>query len=331
MNQMTKSPKSFFKTIMLFGLLCFLSGCSSTTTIYHGLDERDANDIVVFLADKGIKAYKVQSSSSTTGGGQHEILWDISVNSGDETRAMALLRSAGLPRRAGESLLSIFKQGGLVPSEMQQKIRYEAGLGAQIASTIRKIDGVLDARVQLSFPEADPLNPNKKKGEVTASVFVKHNGVLDDPNSQLIPKIRRLVASAVQGLKYENVTVIPIKASYAEMTLPTTREKEKEWVRVWSVVLAKESATRFRIIFFSFLIFILILLLVLGWTFWKIHKILPGGGAKQYFTYHPFEGEEKKEEKPEGEEEEEGEEETVSEKEPVETEAPPEELDEEEE
>ncbi|NGX58369.1 MAG: Nodulation protein NolT [Chlamydiae bacterium] len=328
MCQVSKSPKSLFSYLLMLVILIVFTGCSSTTTIYHGLDERDANDILVYLDNKGIKSYKIQAAA-TGGGAQKEILWDIAVPNEDEKHAMALLRAAGLPRRAGQSLLTIFEKGGLVPSELEEKIRYEAGLGEQIASTIRKIDGVLDAEVQLSFPEDDPLNPERKKGDVTASVYVKHTGVLDDPNTQLIPKIRRLVASAIQGLKFENVTVIPDKARYADISLReqrTRQEAEKEWVRVWTVVLAKESSSRFQTIFFTFLIIILLLFVFVGWTFWKIHRLLPGGGVKQYFTFIPFkptaEAPEEEEEEPEEDEE------TVSEKEPVETEAPPEELEE---
>jgi len=334
MSLYTGSPRVFLRYLGLLLLTLLVVGCSSSTTIYHSLDERDANDIIVYLDNKGIKAYKIQSAGGGPGG-QDVVLWDIAVPYEDEKQAMALLRSAGLPRRQGQSLLTIFEKGGLVPSELEEKIRYEAGLGEQIASTIRKIDGVLDAEVQLSFPEVDPLNPEKKKGDVTASVYVKHTGVLDDPNTQLIPKIRRLVASAIQGLKFDNVTVIPDKARYADISLREQRARqqlEKDWVRVWTLIVAKESSRRFQTIFFIFLIVILLLLLFLGWTFWKIHRLLPGGGAKQYFAFTPFipEGEHSPEKKPEeGEEEKEAE--TVAEREPVETEAPPEELEEEEE
>ena len=334
MSQFTRSPRVFFHYLTLLFVAIAVTGCSSTTTIYHSLDERDANDIIVYLDNKGIKAYKIQSVGGGPGG-QDKVLWDIAVAHDDEKQAMALLRSAGLPRRAGQSLLTIFQKGGLVPSELEEKIRYEAGLGEQIASTIRKIDGVLDAEVQLSFPEVDPLNPEKKKGDVTASVYVKHTGVLDDPNTQLIPKIRRLVASAIQGLKFDNVTIIPDKARYADISLreqKARRESEKEWVRVWTLVVAKESSRRFQTIFFIFLIAILVLLLLVGWTFWKIHNLLPGGGVKQYFSFSPFKPgvEAKPEEGVEGEEEEEEDDETVAEREPVETEAPPEELEEDE-
>jgi type III secretion protein J len=274
--------------------LCFLTSCESRRTIVNGLDEKEANEIIVFLSNKGIDASKVQAQSGDTGGGNKPILWNISVDSSQATEAMAMLNQAGLPRRRGESLLKIFNNVGLVPSAMQEKVRYQAGLAEQIASTIRKIDGVLDADVQISFPEEDPLNPGNSKQKITASVYVKHSGVLDDPNAHLQTRIKRLVAGSVPGLDYDNVTVIGDRARYSDTSTSTFQgslgmgEEEKSYVNVWSVVIAKESLSRFRIIFFSFTISLLILLLSLIWLLWKFFPFIKELGFKHLFNYHPF-------------------------------------------
>lgn len=278
--------------LLLLATVSLLTSCESRKTIVNGLDEKEANEILVFLASKGIDANKVQAASEGGGGGSRAVLWNINVETSQANEAMALLNQAGLPRRRGQNLLGIFSNVGLVPSGMEQKIRYQAGLAEQIASTIRKIDGVLDADVQLSFPEEDPLNPTAIKQKITASVYVKHNGVLDDPNAHLITRIKRLVAGSVPGLDYDYVTVIGDRARFSEG--PGTSgylgmEEERSYVNVWSLILAKESLTRFRIIFFSFTISLLILTLVLIWLLWKFHLLLKeAGGFKQLLDYHPF-------------------------------------------
>ena len=229
-----------------------MTSCQNQTTIVNGLDQNEANEILVFLSSKGIDANKVVSAGKTGTGASATALWDIAVNTEQVTEAMSLLNQAGLPRRRGQNLLGIFSNVGLVPSDLEQKIRYEAGLAETIASTIRKIDGVLDANVQISFPQEDPLNPGQYKGKITASVYVKHSGVLDDPNSHLISKIKRLVASSITGLDYDNVTVIPDRARYSEIQpgAGVVGEEEKQYVNVWSIILAKDSVTKFRILFF---------------------------------------------------------------------------------
>ena len=273
----------------LCACLLLFTGCASQRTIVNALDEREANEIQVFLSSKGITAIKVQSTEGGGPGGSKIILWDIKVNEDQATEAMSLLNQAGLPRRKGQSLLGIFAGGGLVPSELQEKIRYQAGLAEQIASTIRKIDGILDAEIQVSIPEENPLNTTgEKKEKITASVYVKHSGVLDDPNAHLVNKIRRLVAASVPGLNYDNVTVIGDRARYRNV-IEGAQAGEEKFVSIWSIILAAQSVTLFRIIFFSFVTAILLLLLSLIWLLWKLLPLLNRhGGIKELFHMRPI-------------------------------------------
>ncbi|ADI37471.1 type III secretion periplasmic lipoprotein [Waddlia chondrophila 2032/99] len=301
--------------------LSLLTGCEKRKTIVNGLDEREANEIVVFLSNEGVDAAKVKSAEGSGGGGSKIALWDISVPEEQAIEAMSMLNRAGLPKRSGQSLLGIFSNTGLVPSEMQERIRYQAGLAEQIASTIRKFDGVLDAEVQISFPEEDPLNPGQKKGEITASVYVKHSGVLDDPNTHAITKIKRLVTGAVTGLKYDNVTVIADRARFADFPigLQRARDEDKEYVSVWTIIVAKESLNRFRLVFFSFTLLLLFLILAFVWISWKISPLIKeNGGFSSLFSLSPMTSKKKKKEKKR--ENEEGAEEG-SEEEPIEKES----------
>lgn len=293
--QAIRTTSSLLRCLLLVTLfLSLMTSCESRKIIVNGLDEREANEILVFLSNKNVDAVKVQNVAAAGGGGGGSkiVLWDISVDSNQALDAMAYLNQAGLPRRRSQNLLNIFTGAGLVPSEMEQKIRYQAGLAEQIASTIRKIDGILDAEVQISFPEEDPLNPAEKKQKITASVYVKHNGVLDDPNSHLTTKIKRLVAASVPGLDYDNVTIIGERARFSDFPMgisPSVSEEEKHYVNIWSLIIAKESVTRFRLIFFTFTILILLLAISLIWLGWKMYPFIKElGGIKELFKLHPL-------------------------------------------
>lgn len=288
---------------LLFFCICLplLTSCESRRIIVNALDEREANEILVFLSSKGVDAIKVQNAGAGGGAGAKIVLWDISVNDTQALEAMSYLNQAGLPRRRSQNLLNIFTGAGLVPSEMEQKIRYQAGLAEQIASTIRKMDGILDAEVQISFPEEEPLNPTAKKQPITASVFAKHNGILEDPNAHMVSKIKRLVAAGVPGLDYDNVTVVGERARYNEFQLELglgNGEENKQYVTVWGLIIGKESLTRFRIVFFSFTILLLLLALALVWMAWKIYPILKEhGGIKELWHLRPLPNEKKEEPK----------------------------------
>lgn len=275
--------------LLVFPLL-FLTSCDSHKTIVNGLDQAEANEILVFLATKNIHAVKIPVAGAT-GGAAKKTTFDISVPTEQAGDAMALLNQVGLPRRPSQSLLDIFSSQNLVPSEMQEQIRYQAGLASQIASTIRKIDGVLDAEVQISFPKEDPLNPGSKKDKITASVYVKYAGMLEDPNVHLTSKIKRLVAASVTGLDYDNVTVILDRARFGESTSGISQlgGEEKSFVKIWSVVVAQESVTQFRLLFFSFSILILLLIVSIIWLGWKFYPVLKNhGGWKELFRIHPI-------------------------------------------
>jgi len=268
---------------LLFILLSFLllTGCEKPSVIVNSIPEREANEIVVFLASKGIPAMKIAASSGgAVGGAATEAMFNISVDEKQIVDAMAILNSNGLPRKKAPQLLELFAKSGLVSSEREENIRYQAGLSAQIAGTIRKIDGVLDADVKLSIPQEASGIPGATTGpqrKITAAVFVKHQGILDDPNSHLVTKIKRLVSGSVSGLDTSDVTVISDRARFADISVDELTEEitpqAKEYVSIWSIVLSKGSTSRFRVLFFTLIISMILFALLLIWMLWKFYPI----------------------------------------------------------
>lgn len=279
--------------------LFFLTGCEQKTMIINDIDQREANEIVVFLASKGIAAEKVAGVSTAPGGTEGGTKYSISVEEGKATDAMAILNQNGFPRKKGTTLLELFAGGGLMSSDKQENIRYQAGLAQQIANMIRKIDGVIEADVQLSFPPessnlALPGTAQAAPTKITAAVYVKHMGILDDPNSHLITKIKRLVAGSVSGLDINDVTVISDRSRFTDVTLTPSLEplepQAKEYVSIWSIVMSKSSASRFRFIFFLLMACALIFAVILGWILWKFYPILKKGGLKALLNPIPLQG-----------------------------------------
>lgn len=269
---------SIFKVVFLL----LLAGCAGNQSIVSNIDERDANEIVVFLASKGIVAQKVSAPSSAVGGaGASSELFNISVSEDQSTQAMALLNRYGLPRKQGTNLLTLFAGGGLVSSDREETIRYQAGLTEELKNTIRKMDGVLDADVQISFPPTDvtPV-PGTPPPKATAAVYVKHQGVMEDPNSHMEVKIKRLMAGSINNLSYEDVSVISDRARLADITLQGEGEMigaktlQQTYVSIWGVVLTKASLARFRFIFFTFILIMLLLAGGIGWLLYKFYPLM---------------------------------------------------------
>jgi type III secretion protein J len=290
---------SLFRTlcsILFLSLtLVTLSGCDQKVPIVNGVNQREANEIIVFLGSNGISAVKTQGSSGA--GAQSEPKWDISVDTKHSTDAMAILNQNGLPRVKGVNLLDLFGKPSMMSSEKEGVIRYQAGLAEQIASTIRKIDGVLDADVQISFPPSDNSQTlpweNTTPPKVSAAVYVKHQGVLDDPNSHLITKIKRLVAGSVQDLDINDVTVISDKARFTDIKMNQMPQalsaEDKGYINIWSIVMSKSSASRFRTLFFFLSLFVVVFGTFTVWLLWKLYPTLKrSGGIKGLLNLAPF-------------------------------------------
>ena len=283
---------------LLFISLLFLCGCENNVVIINDIPQREANEIVVFLASKDIIAVKLASTSAGPGAAPGtEMTWNIAVDEKKRIDALAVLNYNGLPRKKSTTLLELFAKQGLISSEKEEVIRYQAGLAAQIAGTIRKIDGVIDANVELSIPEDTGVIPGMqtegtKPKRVKASVYVKHQGIVDDPNSHLISKIKRLVSGSVTGLDVNDVTVISDRSRFTDITLQDIEEdlspKMKEYVSIWSIVMNRASTTRFRFLFFSLIFATIIFAVSIGWMLWKFYPILKKRGIKNLFKPAPF-------------------------------------------
>ncbi len=271
--------KHFFRLASLLALL-FLASCETNQTIVNNISEREANEIVVYLASKGIDAQKVVAPATGVGGGTATVQYMITVASDRSIDAMSILNKVGLPRRQGTTLLDLFAKSGLMSSTLEETVRYQAGLAEELRNTIRKIDGVIDADVQISFPNATQAAaavPGAPQQKITAAVYVKHQGILEDPNSHIEVKIKRLMSGSVSGLSYDDVAVISDRSRFADITLtaegePIGGKALQTHASIWGLVMTQSSVGRFRFIFFSFII---LLLLSLGLSGWLAYRFYP--------------------------------------------------------
>ena len=262
--------------LLLIALAALFAGCAENRTIVNNLEERDANEIVVFLASRGINATKVTAPAAETGGAK-ALLFNIAVPEDKTLDAMALLNSNGLPRRRAETLLQLFAKKGLMTSDREETIRYQAGVEDQLKNIICKIDGVLDAEVQISFPKTENIiGAETTPPKIKAAVYVKHQGVFDNPNNHLETKIKRLLAGSIENLEFDNISVIADRSRLAEAGIQDKTElfqdREDQFIRIWSITISKASAARFRSLFF---LLIALILGVGGAAGFLIYKFYP--------------------------------------------------------
>src|SRR5215831_21092721 len=113
------------------------------------------------------------------------------------------LAESGLPKGGGVGYEIFDKTDALGSTTFVQNINHLRALEGELSRTIRAIDRVQAARVHLVLPER-PLF-SRDKVDASASIVLKVRGTLE---TQQVRAIRHLVASAVNGLKPERVSVI---------------------------------------------------------------------------------------------------------------------------
>jgi flagellar M-ring protein FliF len=113
------------------------------------------------------------------------------------------LAEGGLPKGGGVGYEIFDKSDALGSTTFVQNINHLRALEGELARTISSLDRVQAARVHLVLPDR-PLF-SRDKIDPTASIVLKVRGTLEP---QQVRAVRHLVATAVNGLRPERVSVI---------------------------------------------------------------------------------------------------------------------------
>ncbi len=119
------------------------------------------------------------------------------------TRVRMKLAEGGLPKGGGVGYEIFDKSDTLGATSFVQNINHLRALEGELARTIKAIDRVQAARVHLVLPER-PLF-SRDKVEPSASIVLRVRGALE---ASQVRAIRHLVASAVNGMKPQRVSVV---------------------------------------------------------------------------------------------------------------------------
>src|SRR5690348_58429 len=119
------------------------------------------------------------------------------------TRLRMQFAESGLPKGGGVGYEIFDKSESLGTTSFVQNINSLRALEGELARTIRAIDRVQAARVHLVLPER-PLF-SRDKAEPSASIVLRVRGALD---ASQVRAVRHLVASAVNGLKPQRVSIV---------------------------------------------------------------------------------------------------------------------------
>jgi flagellar M-ring protein FliF len=119
------------------------------------------------------------------------------------SRLRMKLAEGGLPKGGGIGYEIFDKSDTLGSTSFVQNINHLRALEGELARTIKALDRVQFARVHLVMPERTLFA--RDQAEPSASIVLKVRGQLE---AQQVRAIRHLVASAVNGLKPQRVSIV---------------------------------------------------------------------------------------------------------------------------
>jgi flagellar M-ring protein FliF len=181
-------------TLALIGFFSFLMVQMTTpqmVPLFTDLSVDDSASIVKDLERQAVP-YQLKSDGAI-----------IMVSKDKVARLRMKLAESGLPKGGGVGYEIFDKTDSLGTTTFVQNINHLRALEGELARTIRSIDRVQAARVHLVLPER-PLF-SRDKVDASASIVLKVRGAIEP---QQVRAVRHLVASAVNGLKPERVSVI---------------------------------------------------------------------------------------------------------------------------
>ncbi|MEY3176297.1 MAG: pscJ type export protein [Planctomycetota bacterium] len=226
--EVIKSSRSLVAALLL---LIAISGCSGRVELFGGLSEKECNEMLAILGESDIQAMKISDGEKTFG----LQVWDSELSS-----SIVVLRNAGYPRSEFQGISEEFPQTGLISSPYQERIRYMHALSEELALTVTKVDGVIDARVHIVLPESTAFGEQMTPS--SASVFIKHSSEVRMEN--VVPEIKDFVANSVEGLDANKVAVVLVESVALKRQIESASQAKFE--RVFNVEVRPNSAAYLR-------------------------------------------------------------------------------------
>ncbi len=178
------------------GLAGYYLSRPTMETLYSGLDRDDISAIGAALREAGVP-FDVNAESTV-----------VLTPAGQAAAARMILAEKGLPRSGAVGNELYDKLGSLGLTSFMQDVTRLRALEGELARTIQMMRTVKAARVHIVL--ADEGSFRRERQPSSSSVVIRTDGGDDRATGQAI---RHLVASAVPGMKVEDVTVLNVDGS----------------------------------------------------------------------------------------------------------------------
>ncbi len=178
-------------TLLFLVFMIAQMGGQGMSPVFKGLSPQDGGAIIQRLEQLNIP-YTASSDGTS-----------ISVPESQSGRVRMLLAEEGLPAGGGVGYEIFNQPEGFGTTSFVQNINQQRALEGELARTIRTIQQVSNARVQLVLPRRELFS--RDSSQARASVFLELRGTL---NREQIQAVQHLVSNGVPGLEPDRVSIV---------------------------------------------------------------------------------------------------------------------------
>jgi flagellar M-ring protein FliF len=170
---------------------------SNFRPLFTDLAPEDAAPVVQKLKEEGV-LYRLSSNGGT-----------ISVPDDRVAELRLDMAGAGLPK-SGRLGFELFDKANFGITEFAEHVNYRRALEGELERSVMSVAQIEQARVHISMPEESVFLEARQPAKASVLVKIRRGAALPE---SAIPAITNLVASAVEGLAPESVSVLDMRGN----------------------------------------------------------------------------------------------------------------------
>jgi flagellar M-ring protein FliF len=160
--------------------------------LYRGMSGEDAAQATQKLKEGNIE-YRLEDDGNT-----------VLVPTDKASEARLLLAREGLPK-SGRIGFELFDKTNFATTDFAEQVNYRRALEGELERTIASLGEIEKARVHLTFPKDSVFVESRQPAKASVLLNLRHSASLAPEN---VAAIAHLVASAVEGLSPQQVTIV---------------------------------------------------------------------------------------------------------------------------
>ena len=177
--------------VAVAALFFHLTQSADFKPLYSGLSPQDAQSVVQRLAAKNIR-YELSTDGGT-----------VRVPADELDKVRLDFASEGMPQ-TGRLGFELFDKPNWAGSDFSEQVNYQRALEGELERTIQTLGNVESVRVHLVLPHDSLFSDRERVAKAAVVMKLRGSGLSEDQ----VNAVTRLVASAVDNLSPDNVTLI---------------------------------------------------------------------------------------------------------------------------